>query len=77
MALAALLLARGRDRLETLSEILSLHYLDFLLLARGRDRLETKLHEAGIDLHSIHLLLARGRDRLETHLANIRQKNQS
>ena len=37
----ALLLARGRDRLETTHNRYQCHRLYDLLLARGRDRLET------------------------------------
>ena len=48
MAVICLLLARGRDRLETdISNRLLLQ--DFnLLLARGRDRLETRLIAIGL-----------------------------
>ena len=72
-----LLLARGRDRLET-PVLMSLFnsWKPCLLLARGRDRLETRaanlLFRELIALFS--LLLARGRDRLETELSN-RNKN--
>ena len=38
-----LLLARGRDRLETITLKMSFYSLNILLLARGRDRLETNL----------------------------------
>ena len=40
-AVAGLLLARGRDRLETFVELIHSAAVGYLLLARGRDRLET------------------------------------
>ena len=63
-----LLLARGRDRLETLlTECRRCIYMD-LLLARGRDRLETRKPNHRRKVYS-GPLLARGRDRLETAIA--------
>ena len=64
-----LLLARGRDRLETEMMIPPLRLQVFLLLARGRDRLETILKSCEANRKS-YLLLARGRDRLETSKVN-------
>ena len=64
-----LLLARGRDRLETYRLHDTKQILDTcLLLARGRDRLETS-HLSPLCRQYLYLLLARGRDRLETPLA--------
>ena len=60
-----LLLARGRDRLETLQGKEPTKVSANLLLARGRDRLETGL-AAYMTSPLLPLLLARGRDRLET-----------
>ena len=61
-----LLLARGRDRLETTNESSVSSVMTYsLLLARGRDRLETN-QDALFDFEAKNLLLARGRDRLET-----------
>ena len=41
VSIGTLLLARGRDRLETIAEAIALLVAKSLLLARGRDRLET------------------------------------
>ena len=61
------LLARGRDRLETMNFAINTTVLSNLLLARGRDRLETCNFRL-IMRFKIFLLLARGRDRLETEV---------
>ena len=63
-----LLLARGRDRLETSSLALEPSFFLILLLARGRDRLETPKSHLNMVFEHRNLLLARGRDRLETHV---------
>ncbi len=60
------LLARGRDRLETVSLNQHEEQVDNPLLARGRDRLETLVSDAQYSKTSESPLLARGRDRLET-----------
>ena len=62
-----LLLARGRDRLETFREIVGSRFYFCLLLARGRDRLESLGNfDVCVLFNCDNLLLARGRDRLET-----------
>ena len=43
LAVSSLLLARGRDRLETAAAFWFIWFVVSLLLARGRDRLETNL----------------------------------
>ena len=68
-----LLLARGRDRLETGGRLAAVDISWNPLLARGRDRLETAA------ISSLWLvmpipLLARGRDRLETQ-SNLSQSD--
>ena len=62
-----LLLARGRDRLETKTLVSDLFAVLVLLLARGRDQLETLKNQSTLADTAYHPLLARGRDRLETY----------
>ena len=67
--MTCLLLARGRDRLETTLACVLAAIATDLLLARGRDRLETRAKNIAVNCDLSSLLLARGRDRLETFLA--------
>ena len=72
LSFSDLLLARGRDRLETTptKTLVTTELLEGLLLARGRDRLETASENSRMQMH-LCLLLARGRDRLETKSVKI------
>ncbi len=60
-----LLLARGRDRLETTIMAWLRICVSFPLLARGCDQLEMLL-TSDVPRRKTNLLLARGRDQLET-----------